>query len=114
VEPETGFEQSDEFEQELRQAFERRPAPPRLKRNLMEELRRRRASRLLWRRTWWPRFAVAAAVMIVAVGFALWHRAEVAREGEAARRQVLAAFRITGHALNQMNSRLAARDRGQD
>jgi hypothetical protein len=114
VEPEAGFEQKDEFERELRQAFERRPAPPRLKRKLMEEVRRRRASRLLWRRTWWPRFAAAAALVIIAAGFALWHRAEVRREGEVARRQVLTAFRITGHALNEMNSRLAARDHGQD
>lgn len=114
MEPETGFEQKDEFEQELRQAFERRPAPPRLKRKLMEELRRRETSRLRWRKTWWPRFAVAAVLVVIATGFALWHRAEVRREGEAARRQVLTAFRITGHALNEMNSRLAARDRGQD
>jgi hypothetical protein len=114
VEPETGVEERDEFERELRQAFERRPAPPRLKRKLMEEVRRRRESRLRRRWTLWPRFAVAAALVVIAVGSLLWRRAEERREGEAARRQVLTALRITGHALNEMNARLAARDHGQD
>jgi hypothetical protein len=114
VERETGVEERDEFERELRQAFERRPAPPRLKRRLMEEVRRRRESRLAWRRTWWPRFAVAAALVVMAVGLVLWRQAEVRREGEVARRQVLTALRITGHALNEMNARLASREHGQD
>jgi hypothetical protein len=114
VEPETGFEQKDEFEQELRQAFERRPVPPRLKRELMEEVRKRHASRLRRRWIWWPRFAVAAALVVIAVGSVLWRQAEERREGEAARRQVLTAFRITGHALNEMNSRLTTREHGQD
>ncbi|MGB6691045.1 MAG: hypothetical protein WBE76_24695 [Terracidiphilus sp.] len=109
-----GFERNDEFEQELRQAFERRPAPPRLKRKLMEEVRKRQTSRLRRPRRWWPRFAVAAALVVIAVGSVLWRQAEERREGEAVRRQVLTAFRITGHALNEMNSKLAARDRGQD
>jgi hypothetical protein len=41
-------------------------------------------------------------------GAAAWHKREEQRKGEAARQQVLIALRITNHALNQMNSQLAA------
>jgi hypothetical protein len=46
-------------------------------------------------------------------GAAQWvrHDREQRRQGEAARQQVLTALRITGHALDQMNSQLAAHDR---
>ena len=40
------FEPGNEFEQELRQALERRPAPPGLKRRLMEKRSRRHTERL--------------------------------------------------------------------
>jgi hypothetical protein len=42
------------------------------------------------------------------------HREEERRKGEAAREQVLTALRITSHALDQVNTRLAAHDRGQE
>ena len=37
-----------------------------------------------------------------------WRHAKEVRKGEAARQQVLTALRITNHALNEMNARLAA------
>jgi hypothetical protein len=37
---------------------------------------------------------------------------EERRKGEEAKRQVMIALRITGRALNQVNTRLAAHDRG--
>jgi hypothetical protein len=100
----------EDFERDLRQAFERRPAPPGLKRKLMEKRRVNRPQRhshfVLWQR-------LAALFVLAGVlgGAAIWRNAEERRKGEEARRQVFTALRITGHALKQMNSQLAARDR---
>ena len=100
----------EEFEQELRQAFARRPAPPSLKRRLMEIRRapQARSHVFLWQR-------IAAALVLTAVlgGGVAWHNAEERRRGEEARQQVLTALRITNHALNQMNLQLAAHGRAQ-
>jgi hypothetical protein len=109
----------DDFEEELRQALERRPAPPGLKRKIME----RRAARHA-RRTWfalpsvglWMR--VAATLLIIAVlgGGLEWRakKAEEQRRGDAARQQVLTALRITGRALDKVQTRLAEHDRDSD
>jgi hypothetical protein len=104
----------EDFEKDLRQAFQRRPAPPGLKRKLMQKRRGKGSQRpsghthfVLWQR-------LAASFALVAVlggGAAALRNAEERRKGEEARRQVLTALRITGHALNQMNAQLAARDR---
>jgi hypothetical protein len=99
----------DEFEQELQQAFSRRPAPPSLKRRLIE---RRRATRPV--RPWvtWQRLAASLALTAVLAGGVEWRIVQERRKEEAAREQVLTALRITSHALNEMNARLAARRRG--
>jgi len=124
-------EELDQFEQELRQALERRPAPPGLKGRVME----RRSARME-RRSWFARsffgsksagsagrahsllwMRVAATVLLAAaVGWGLHWRVEKREEqrrGEEARQQVMTALRITGHALNQVHVRLAAHDRGE-
>jgi hypothetical protein len=98
----------DDFEQELRQAFERRPAPPGLKRKLMERRSARtpRHISVIWQR-------LAASIVLIAAlagGIALRQREEQ-RKDEAARQQVMKALRITAHALNQMNAQLAAHSR---
>jgi len=101
----------DAFEEELRQAFERRPAPPSLKRKLME---RRRWQRMQWIRTRtviWQRLAASVALAAVLGGGHVWRNREEQRKGEAAREQVMTALRITGHALEQVNAELAAHDR---
>ena len=51
------------------------------------------------------------ALVAVLVGAAEWtrHEREERRQGEAARQQVLTALRITSHALDKMNTQLAAR-----
>jgi|SRR5271165_6632923 len=107
----------DQFEQELRQALERRPAPPGLKRRIMA-----RRSAQPARRAWlgMARSAVwmkAAAVLVLAAMLgsgALWRvrQAEEQRRGEEAKQQVLTALRITTKALNQVQARLASHDRG--
>ena len=101
----------EEFEQELRQAFERRPAPPSLKRKLMEKRRAQRRPRpaVVWQ------LAAVLALAAVLGGAMEWrHQEEERRKGEAAREQVLTALRITSHALDQVNTRLAAHDREQE
>lgn len=100
-----------ELERELRQAFERRPAPPSLKRKIMERRRRENTERIHQRAVFWQRLA-ASVVLAGAVGGAFaWHNVQEQRRGEAAREQVLTALRIANHALYQMNAQLAAQDR---
>ena len=107
------MEPNGEFERELKQALERRPAPPRLKRRILEQAQRRRE---LTRRTqilWWQRIAAGVVLAAMATGGFLWRQADERRKGEQARQQVITALRITGHALNELSARLAARDRGE-
>jgi hypothetical protein len=102
-------EELDSFERELKQALERRPAPPSLKRGVMERrAERRQPQSMIWMR-------LAAALLIVALlgGGLRWglQQREERRQGEEARQQVMTALRITGHALNRVSTRLAAHDR---
>ena len=99
----------DEFEQELKQAFGRRPAPPSLKRKLMEKRRRPQPQPLFMT---WQRLAASLVLTAVLAGGIEWRIVDQRRKEEAAREQVITALRITSHALNQMNARLAARRRG--
>ena len=103
----------DEFELELKQALERRPAPPSLKRNLLAKRAARKrpqagsGSFVLWQR-------LAASVVLVAAlagGYGWRHHEEEKRKGEEARQQVLTALRITSHALDHAQAQLAAHDR---
>lgn len=99
----------DDFEQELRQALVRRPAPPSLKRRLME---RRSAKGPAGHRFLWQKIAAVLVVTTMLGGGVAWHeQQEEQRKGEAARQQVLLALRITNHALDQMNAQLAAHGR---
>lgn len=102
-----------EFERELKQAFERRPAPPRLKRKVLEAARQQREARVHRQTLWWQRIAAGIVLAAAVAGGVKWREEMVRRKGEQAREQVLTALRITGHALDQMNARLAARDRDQ-
>jgi hypothetical protein len=98
------------FENKLQQAFVRRPAPPGLKRRVVDQRNRRRTARLHGRAVLWQRLA-ACFVLAVALGGAFtWRHVEEQRKGEAARDQVLTALRITNHALNEVQARLAARN----
>jgi hypothetical protein len=106
------LEPMEEMERELREAFQRRPAPPSLKRRLMEK---RRTQRRPIHAAVWQRLAATLALAAVLGGAMEWrHREEERRKGEAAREQVLTALRITNHALDQVNTRLAAHDREQE
>ena len=97
----------EEFEREMRQALERRPAPPGLKRKVMAERNRLHAERLRGRRVLWQRLAASVALAAAVCSVLTWREREEERKGEEARRQVMIALRITGHALNQMKTQLA-------
>lgn len=105
------FEAMDDFERDLQQAFVRRPAPPSLKRKLME---RRSAPKVRQSFMTWQRMAAALVMTAVLAGGVEWRIVEERRKEETAREQVLMALRITSRALNQMNARLAARRRGAE
>jgi hypothetical protein len=104
-------EQIDEFERELRQAMERRPAPPSLKRRIMQQRGMLRTERVHSYTIWWQRLAASVLLMGVIAGGYSWRQVEDRRKGEEAKQQVLTALRITNRALNDMNRRLAARNR---
>jgi hypothetical protein len=99
----------DEFERELQAALARRPAPPHLKRNIME--RRRQQGGRSRRMIWLERLAASLILAAVASGAAFWHHEVEQRRGEEARQQVFTALRIANHALEQMNAQLAERNR---
>jgi hypothetical protein len=103
--------ESDDFERELEQAFERRPAPPSLKRKLMVQRSRQRTERLHLRKVMWERLAAGLVLTALVGGGVEWHQREEQRKGEAARQQVLTALRITNRALNQVKAQLAEHDR---
>jgi uncharacterized protein HemX len=104
----------DKFERELQQAFLRRPAPPSLKRKLMDRRSRQRTERIRIRMVMWERLAAGLVLAAALGGGFAWHQRqqrEEQRKGEAARQQVFTALRITSHALNQMKAQLAEHDR---
>jgi hypothetical protein len=105
------MDERDNFEERVRQAFSRRPAPPSLKRRILNARNQRRTVRLHSRVVLWQRLAAGFVLAAALGGVLTWRHIEEQRRGEAAREQVLTALRITNHALNQIQARLAARDR---
>ncbi len=103
----------DSFERELRQAMVRRPAPPSLKRRILDARSRRKTEKLHHRMVIWQRLAACFVLAGVLGGGYAWHHVDEQRKGEAARQQVMTALRITSQALNDMNARLAARDQNR-
>lgn len=96
------------FERELKEALQRRPAPPSLKRKIMERRGRQAAERHHGHMLIWQRMAASLALAGVLGGVMEWQiqKAQERRKGEEARRQVMTALRITGHALNQVSEHL--------
>ncbi|MGH9604256.1 MAG: hypothetical protein ACRD3N_01015 [Terracidiphilus sp.] len=103
-----GPEAIDDLERELRQSLERRPAPPSLKRKVMERRRRELDERAHKRLVFWRRLTAAVTLAVVIAAVLVWRNADQRRRGEEARRQVLTALRITSRALNRMEAQLAA------
>jgi len=103
------FDNIADFERELQAALARRPAPPDLKRKIME--RRRQQAGRSHRMIWLERLAASLILAAVASGAAFWHHEVEQRRGEEARQQVFTALRIANHALEQMNAQLAEHNR---
>jgi len=100
---------TENFEGKLREAFLRRPAPPGLKQRILNQRDRRFTERLHRNVVLWQRLA-ACFVLAAALGGGLtWRHIDQQRKGEAARDQVVTALRITNHALDEIQARLAAR-----
>lgn len=110
-EPKEGME--DSFELELKQAFERLPAPPGLKTRIMAARRERQQVARHWHSLLWMRVAAMLLIAAIIGGAARWNyeRIQERRRGEEARQQVLTALRITQHALQLVQQRLSARNR---
>lgn len=104
----------DEFERDLKQALERRPAPPGLKTRIMAARRERHAIKQRWHSLMWMRLAATLLIVVFIGGAIRWNyeRIEERRRGEEARQQVMTALRITQHALDLVQQRLSARNRG--
>ena len=103
------FEQMDDFGRDLREAMLRQPAPPSLKRAVMERRRRERSQRR-GRPVWFERLAASLVLAAVVGGAAFWRSAEERRRGEEAKQQVFTALRIANRALEHMNEQLQERD----
>ena len=104
-------EQDRAFERELRQAMERKPAPPSLRRRILQARSARRTQKVHMQTVWWQRLAASVLLAGVIAGGYSWRQVEERRKGEAAKQQVLTALRITNRALNDMNRRLTERNR---
>lgn len=101
------------FERELRQALERKPAPPSLKRRILQKRDERRTEKVHVQAVWWQRLAASLLIVGVIAGGYSWRQVEERRKGEEAKQQVLTALRITNRALNDMNRRLAEHNRDE-
>jgi hypothetical protein len=77
----------------VRQAFERRPAPPGLKRKLME--RRRTEHRRTFLSVIWQRLAASVVLAVVLCGGWMAHEQEKSARKKRRAGQVLTALRIT-------------------
>ncbi len=104
------LESIDGFENELRQALERRAAPPSLKRKLLEQRKALRSERKHFRTMLLERLAASVVLAAVLGGGFAWRHDEELRRAEAAREQVMTALRITAQALNQVNAELTGQN----
>jgi negative regulator of sigma E activity len=95
---------SDEFEKELREHLQPRPAPPGFAERVMARVPARQA-RPRWQPLW--RWAAVAAVLAVTIFGGIEHDRQQRIAGERARAQVLLALRITGSTLQQVQSKVS-------
>lgn len=108
------MDEMDPFENRVREAFLRRPAPPGLQRRILDERARLRKEQQHRTVMVWQRLAAGFAIAAVLGGGLTWRHVDQERRGEAARQEVLTALRITNQALDRIQARLAARDHGDD
>ncbi len=85
----------DDLEQQLRRAFEREDPPEGFADRVIERTRARRTA---------PRWMAAAAAVFVLAGAGYGYRWQ---QGEAAKREVLLAFRLTSVKLNHIQMQVS-------
>lgn len=108
-------ESTNEFEAELRQALERRSAPPSLKRKVLERRSALRVHQRHARMVMLQRMAASVALVAALGGGFAWRRHQQELKAEAARDQVMTALRIAARTLDQVNAELTGGDRdGQE
>lgn len=107
------MEFDSKHEAELRQALQRRPAPPQLKQKIMAAREGAARRRMRQHNMTWMRIAAGLLIVAIVGGLGDWglRRQEEKRKGEEARREVMMALRITSHALNNVQQKLAEHDR---
>jgi type VI protein secretion system component VasK len=98
-------ESTEEFEEKLICVLTPYPAPPGLKRAILQRRSRERAERRR-RMVWFERLAASLVLACAAGGGLYWRHTVEVRKGEAAKQQVFTALRIANRALEQMNVQL--------
>jgi hypothetical protein len=99
------LEAMDEFEEKLVCVLTPRPAPPGLKRAILERRAGERTERRR-RMAWFERLAASIVLAGVAGGAVYWRHAVEQQKGEKAKQQVFTALRIANRALEEMNLQL--------
>lgn len=97
----------DDFEKELRERLQARPAPAGFTDRVMrrvEQRKQRRVWTFLWQPAW--RWAVVAVLLAITALGGLEHERQQRIAGERARQQVLLALRITSTTLNQVQQKV--------
>lgn len=99
-------EPMDEFEKELRDGLQLRPAPPGFAGRVLGRVAERESRRHSWIPLWrWAVAAVLVVAMVVGGGVERNRRQRI--EGQRARAQVLLALRIAGTTLHDVQRKMA-------
>ena len=99
----------DSFELELQEELRPRPAPPGLKRRILERRNQQRVVEIRHRIVLWQRVAATFIFASVLYGTFAWHHhVHERRRSEEARQQVLTALEITHRALRDECAQMAS------
>jgi hypothetical protein len=98
-----------EFEQQLRDALVHQPAPEGMKQRILAARAARRTVPASPPHVW-MRMAAGFLVAAAVGSGVLWQRHQEYVRGEEAREQVMAALRVTHHALDNVEIKLAEHD----
>jgi len=95
-----------QFERDLRESLRQREPPPGFAEKVLARTRESEARRPLW--TWLAAAAAVAAVVLMVVGGSIVQEQRRQAENQRAKEQLMAALRITGTKLRDVQLRLAA------